>query len=935
MKKIKFTCSSCGAKLRVPSHLAGVTAPCPKCGEKITAPNEFDETEDDTAAIEAPAPSQAQPAYPGAVPSSSSPVEQPSSTVVAAPPEPYSPPVPTVAQPSQTIAATQPTVSASVSASPPRPAPETSAESPQPAAPHETAAAAPESTVPVASPAQDMAPEPEPVVAPEPVVEKTQPIRVNPQPRHLPGIRNEFPEEESLELPRLDTSLAESNGAAAPRDVPREPTRVQLPAPGGYSNQVSPDDFIVPNAEPAADPVPEVPVQEQAAPELAPLDLPGVPQIPEPLPQQPEAVATPETEMSVSEMLGLDGFEPETASAAPAPAESSDYYAQAAAAAEAEVPETRDYHDPAHPDYAPDPVAPAEPVLPVPLTMPAPNGVPPQEAIHANGLAEPSSEAYHAYEQPADHAPQYPAEEYYEEPAPTQPVAAISAPAQSEPTNPIAASTNASPAVIPEPSPGVPEKSDADVLDDMFGSGDSGKKGGMGVMLLIIACVAVIATIVVVAIFNAAGGFSVDHPGSDRISSSATPPPAVEPEKPDLVLNAGSETPGIDDAPAIIDPPALQREPDQSLGQRSTVTLPGDTENPVRIIDSSANGISEAAESTAASLDSASDSVASSLNNMAEKAESEALSFDERVQQIVNGGSAPGAGDAGGMSVIGGAPAQNLVDGAGDVTSQFGSALTDIAEETQSVLNSVGETASAAASGINYNPAPAYPAPRGDDDLTDNTHAVIDAFLRAPDWRTRINYTYNGESLRPAIEEYYQRWPDARVDRFSTQLFQMEADPEMGGPYWVYLVSTSDMDQGFPLIIREENGNLKVDWEIFAEFQDRHFVRFREGSMGGTSTFRLVIERMSDYYGSDRDGFKDLDDHFVYQINPPYGDLNEFSEYAFVKKGTPIASKLDEVVGLGDEPLAVIITLKEESFSHGIKHFVISDYVTEGWFISE
>ena len=160
----------------------------------------------------------------------------------------------------------------------------------------------------------------------------------------------------------------------------------------------------------------------------------------------------------------------------------------------------------------------------------------------------------------------------------------------------------------------------------------------------------------------------------------------------------------------------------------------------------------------------------------------------------------------------------------------------------------------------------------------------------------------------------------------------MESDPEMGGPYWVYLISTSDVDQGFPLIVRVEDGNLKVDWEIFSEFYDKHFVRFRSGEIPGPATFRLVIERMSDYYGADRDGFKDLDDYYVYQINPPYGDLNEFSEYAFVKKGSELAESLDNVVGLGEEPLAVIITLDKSSFDHGVKHFVITEYVTEGWF---
>src|SRR5690606_16283689 len=47
VKKIKFTCTNCDAKLRVPTHLAGVSAPCPKCGATITAPSDITQAVDD------------------------------------------------------------------------------------------------------------------------------------------------------------------------------------------------------------------------------------------------------------------------------------------------------------------------------------------------------------------------------------------------------------------------------------------------------------------------------------------------------------------------------------------------------------------------------------------------------------------------------------------------------------------------------------------------------------------------------------------------------------------------------------------------------------------------------------------------------------------------------------------------------------------------
>jgi hypothetical protein len=51
-----------------------------------------------------------------------------------------------------------------------------------------------------------------------------------------------------------------------------------------------------------------------------------------------------------------------------------------------------------------------------------------------------------------------------------------------------------------------------------------------------------------------------------------------------------------------------------------------------------------------------------------------------------------------------------------------------------------------------------------------------------------------------------------------------------------------------------------------------------------------------------------------------------------VKKDTPLAKKLDGLVRLGDEPLAVVVTLDNKAFAHGVKHFVITELLTEGWF---
>ncbi len=232
----------------------------------------------------------------------------------------------------------------------------------------------------------------------------------------------------------------------------------------------------------------------------------------------------------------------------------------------------------------------------------------------------------------------------------------------------------------------------------------------------------------------------------------------------------------------------------------------------------------------------------------------------------------------------------------------------------------------------NYNPPAFFPAPGKDDPPLKNTHDLVDAFLRAPNWQGRIPYIYKGESLRPDIEAYYKKWEDFTVDRFKMKLFQMELEEEYGGPFWVYQITRSDADDsGVPIILRVENGNLKVDWQVFAEFNDQHFLKFREGKMPAPVTFRLVAERIKSYPGPDREGFTEIKDYDCFQLNPPYGGFQTYSEYAFVKKGSPVLKKLDAVMKVGDEPLAVILTLNVHDFKHGIRHLVITDFVEEGW----
>ncbi|MBP9224914.1 MAG: hypothetical protein KBF76_13670 [Verrucomicrobiales bacterium] len=780
-----------------------------------------------------------------------------------------------------------------------------------------------------------------PIPSPPPASAITQPIQINPRPSGLPESRAISYDSEPL--PRLDVSLAGQTPGNAPLPRFREGsapgmTRLQLPEPGVESRKFNPDDFIVPVSEP---------VSELVAPPLSPYE----PHAPQPIAESaPPIVDFPDLEAEFTlpdtELLAAEYLEAKEISyiSIPLPNESTPIPLEDLAGFGNEELEPEDYLLEDYGDYE------SELGEIPPLQYDDPTE--PLESLPALGQAE--------WETPALEIPIAPVETR-QEPAtkyesPLEPltfgnpvgedptgVSEVSlhegsfgklfsqhvekpTPAFSETASvpiPIQRSVSAKPEFpLPQPIPQESRKSEGDVLDELFGNatvdGDGKRRLSKLEVIMIssIAAVAVISVGVALFVIHLFGGFSTGANGevADETEKGAETTNAA------VAAPLTKDEPSIGSAPAVIDPVAMIRD-----GNVGDVLV--EKEAPTEVIPPRPQSVA---------------------------GESRALSFDERVQQVVNGQTP----NSGGGSVIG-SPSLDLVD---DAIGQFNSPAPKLAAPVvkepapappapASAPTLTAPVTAAPAPGLtaptapenrslgaasgkvtNYNPPAFFPAPGANEGPLVRTNDVIDAFLRAPNWEKKLEYTYQGASLRPAIEDYYKKWPDTSMERFSLQLFQMEQSTDQGGPYWVYLVSANDMEQGFPLILRIEDGNLKVDWEIYSEFYDRHFVRFREGKIPSPGTFRLVLDRVSDYYGTDRDAFTDLNDYQVYQVNAPYGDLDEFSEYVFVKKDTELAQKLDKTVGLGDDPLAVIITLDRKAFAHGVKHFLITDYITEGWF---
>ena len=950
MKKIKFTCPSCQAKLRVPTHLAGVTAPCPSCGAKITAPTDFENfIEEEPSPRVSPAPTRQVAQGTTSDPASLAPwaeVDHANDDMIVD--------SGLVIKPTEFVSS------------------EPNVVLPEPTMPS--------SDTPAASFKNDNIPS-EP-----PAGTKTQPIKINPRPNVLPSMR-EADDSIPGELPRLDTSLAskgENSAETLTRENEPEPTKVVLTMSGELGEQVSPRDFLLPkhakgdgqeeiakemddlpedDFQPTADatesietlasvegvaaddPVSELEPQAQVLDPIGEIAALMGEAEEGPQPDGAESaismddlpVSNEELSISIDE---LDAIEPLD------PGRTTDRITDetletnfGSLGEEAQIPEGE--------PFAIEPMAESiestEENISSELSFEeALSGLSDEDAS-AEVLDE-TEDQFDQFLSRVDTSPKssnvkakldlgdLPTERAErksrildsfletaseeEKTAPTLPGEVDSdsfvlerdepqSEGSPEPKKsfislklPLRTKNSSSDEAVP-----AGKKAGADGFDEMFAPSSVDEKG-IGpsrtsvVVLSGIGAVVIVSVLVVIVVIKALGGFKVALPEPD-----VEPLPAAITDEPKLSSSSTADmSPEVDSldggTPLSLDSPVEGREsPVQEAEGSSNAGTQGEGSDPEELIDAPAK------------------------------------SFEERVLSIVNA-------DSNSIDLGNGAqPEPSPTEVVNSAASQFGNSSVDTLPRGESLTEEPDDaslpatTVPAAATTAlvsNYNPEDSFPVPSADSPLG-RTHDLLDAFLRAPDWESRVKYTYQGESLRPLISEYYEKWPFIQSGRFSKELFQMEPNEKKGGPLWVYLISTSNSNSRFPMIIRAEDGLLKVDWEVFAEFNDGHFVKFLAGDIASPRTLRVVINRVSDYYGPDRERFPDLDQYYVYRVEPPYGGMNEFSTYAFVRKDSAIAAQFEEVVGLNDDALAVIVTMESKPFAHGINHYVITDFVTEGW----
>ncbi len=840
MSKIKFSCPTCQAKLKVPAQLAGVAGPCPKCGGTIVAPLQSEEgPAPEPAAAAAPTPAMAGSGY-----QAPAPAPAPAPT-----PQPAPAPAPAIAPAPAAVAAP-----AAVNP-PPITAPPT----------YPTASAPAPAPAPVAAP---MAPP----VAPEPVAAFPRPME---QVSHTAAVALAAPP--STPVTGLATQPPQSVPSAFPAHAPIAPEPTPAPvqaAPVAEAPVLAPaPELVVPQQQPqtilgvSAQQPPEQPLVEEVAShqpvaERAPVET-GYDQAYVPKTQPIVVKKKPVEQLPTEpEPHGYDAtaFDVPMAEQQPAATGYPEHDAAAAVAPEA-------YDHQVSYDAADDQPYYADPVEPE---------IPPAAEPHQVEMGYEQPETVHHYEEQPQEGLVGVDPEFDEDHLPDTGDGSMAA---------FFAEGAQDPAPIP-PETGVepqPDRPKSEILDELLASTPATeqkrKEKKKGLSLTSVLMLITLGLVVVISVLGV--GFAVQKAGG--LSTS---------QQKEQGEQGGKNL----------------EQKRQNFGEETAAAAGSTDEIPVNLND----GIAP-----------------------------DSMSFDDAVKKAITESGASDAIEIARAGVDSGEQPIAIppIQPAPEITPPP-PAIPDIEPPAPDASTPVikAPAPTPIAGGIpevntEYKPEPFYPAPGPDDLPLKNTHALVEAFLKAPDYRGRVAYSYQGHSKEPTMRAYYNTWPDFSMERYKIKLFQMELDPEFGGPFWVYQILMNDADDtgGVPMIIREEAGNLKVDWEVYSEFRDQHFVKFLEGRIAGPASFRVVAERVSEYPGPDKGAFTNSGDYLCYELNPPYGGYRAHSEYAFIKKGTVLGDKMDQLIALGDDPLAVIVTLDFQEFHHGIRHLVIKEFINEGW----
>jgi hypothetical protein len=241
------------------------------------------------------------------------------------------------------------------------------------------------------------------------------------------------------------------------------------------------------------------------------------------------------------------------------------------------------------------------------------------------------------------------------------------------------------------------------------------------------------------------------------------------------------------------------------------------------------------------------------------------------------------------------------------------------------VAEGLGGTAPATAAEA---PAPAVQeAVTKDSPALDRARNVVRRFMEAQSWKDRVGLIEATGDPAAALSAYYQSHPDLPLTNYRLDFFHTETRPDDTGAAYIFFLTYANETDGFPVMVTENRGEFRLDWDLFLEFRERSFQRFVEEFPERPGTFRVVLQRVT-YWESDRDQIPGVDQLLCYKIDPPYPG---FTRFAFLDRDTPIGKQMAKELSWESDPLAAEVQLRWAKFPGGKSYLTIDELVSRSW----
>ena len=132
-------------------------------------------------------------------------------------------------------------------------------------------------------------------------------------------------------------------------------------------------------------------------------------------------------------------------------------------------------------------------------------------------------------------------------------------------------------------------------------------------------------------------------------------------------------------------------------------------------------------------------------------------------------------------------------------------------------------------------PVPPTPPPAATPEKI-TADVALKSFLDAPDWKTRAQFVVLPDEVRDEMEKHAKEAGDGPIKTTAVA----PTKPAPGAQ--IYMLSTAEIPEGFPVAVMDTEQGPKVNWSSFVGFHDDYFRKFYEGPAGVSSTFDLLIK---------------------------------------------------------------------------------------------